>query len=164
MAQGTIERLQDLPWGMSLLLHADGQWASEPLVVTEQYFVGGLDTVRGYFQYESLGDHAVRGRAELTTPELWPIPIDRLWQRRRSSDWEIKWRLASFYDAANVWISKPLPNQQDQFRLESAGWGLRVRMPKDIGTIRIDQGYALENATATKRGDTFVHFLVTVVY
>lgn len=164
VVQGSIERLHDLPLGMNLLLHAAGQWASEPLVVTEQYFAGGLDTVRGYFQFESLGDHAIRGRAELTTPELWPIPIDRFWQRRRSSDWEIKWRLASFYDAANLWISKPLPSQQDQFRLESVGWGLRVRMPKDVGTIRIDQGYALQDATATKRGDTFVHFLVTVVF
>jgi hemolysin activation/secretion protein len=149
---------------MDLLLHADGQWASEPLVVTEQYFVGGLDTVRGYIQYESLGDHAVRGRAELTGPEMWPIPIDRIWQRRRSSEWDVKWKLAAFYDAANLWIRDAPRGQQDQFRLESAGWGLRVRMPKDVGTVRIDQGFALQNATVTKRGDTFVHFLVNVVY
>jgi hemolysin activation/secretion protein len=164
VAQASLDRSQDLPWGMNLFLHADGQWASEPLVVTEQYFVGGLDTVRGYVQFESLGDHAVRGRAELTSPELWPIPIDRIWQRRRSTEWDIRWKLAAFYDAASLWVRDAPAGQRDRFRLEGVGWGLRVRMPKDIGTVRIDQGFALQDATVTRRGDTFVHFLVNVVY
>jgi len=162
--QGSLERSHDLPWGMNLLLHADGQWASQPLVVTEQYFAGGMDTVRGYIQYETLGDESVRGRAELTTPDLLPIPIDRIWQRRRSSDWEINWKLAAFYDAANLWVKDAPQGQRDQFRIESTGWGLRVRMPKNYGTVRIDQGFALQNGTVTQRGDTFVHFVVNVAY
>jgi len=162
--QGSLERSHDLPWGMNLLLHADGQWASQPLVVTEQYFAGGMDTVRGYIQYETLGDESVRGRAELTTPDLLPIPIDRIWQRRRSSDWEINWKLAAFYDAANLWVKDAPQGQRDQFRIESTGWGLRVRMPKNVGTLRIDQGFALQNGTVTQRGNTFVHFVVNVAY
>lgn len=164
VVQGSLDRTHNLPFGFTLNLHADGQWANEPLVVTEQYFAGGMDTVRGYIQFEALGDMAIRGRAELTTPDLIPIPIDRIWQRRRSSEWEIKWRLAAFYDAANLWIRDALPGQRDQFRLEGVGAGLRVKLPKDVGDLRIDQAWALQNGTVTKRGDSFVHFLVSVGY
>jgi hemolysin activation/secretion protein len=140
----------------------DGQWSSEPLIPAEAFFAGGYGTVRGYIQFEALGDHAVLGRAELTTPELIPIPVDYFWQRRRSTEWAINWKLAAFYDAANLWVQDPLPGQRDQFRLEGVGWGLRVTMPKKVGEVRIDQGYALQNLNVTKAGDSFVHFVVTV--
>ena len=42
---------------------------NQPLIPAEQYFAGGMDSVRGYLTYEAIGDHAIRGRAELTTPE-----------------------------------------------------------------------------------------------
>jgi hemolysin activation/secretion protein len=87
-----------------------------------------------------------------------------MWQRRRSSEWNVKWKVAAFYDAANLWVRDAPPGQRDQFRLEGAGWGLRFRMPKDIGTVRIDQGYALQDGTVTRRGDSFVHFIVNAVY
>ena len=164
VVQGSIARTQNLPYGFSLLLHADGQWGNEPLIVTEQYFVGGMDTVRGYQQFEALGDIAIRGRAELTSPDLIPIPFDRIWQRRRSGEWNLNWKLAVFYDAANLWVRDALPGQRDQFRLEGVGAGLRIKLPKDAGDLRIDQGWALQNSNATKRGDSFVHFLVTVGY
>jgi hemolysin activation/secretion protein len=161
VVRGNLDRHHTLPYGFDLHLRADGQWASEPLIPAEAYFAGGYETVRGYINFEALGDHAARGRAELTTPELIPIPVDYFWQRRRSTEWAIGWKLAAFYDAANLWVQEPLPGQQEQFRLESVGWGLRVAMPKKVGEIRIDQGYALQNLNVTKRGDSFVHFVVS---
>src|SRR5262245_52091941 len=119
--QGGIERIQTLPWDFSLLLHADGQWGSQPLIPAEQYFAGGMDTVRGSIQYEAIGDNAIRGRAEITTPELFSIPIDRMWQRRRSADYNLTFKFAAFYDAANLWIQQAQPGQRDQFRLEGVG-------------------------------------------
>lgn len=160
--RGSLDRRFTLPYSFDLRLRMDGQWASEPLIPAEAYFAGGYETVRGYINFEALGDHAVRGRVELTTPELIPIPLDYIWQRRRSSEWALNWRLAGFYDAANLWVQNPLPGQRDQFRLEGAGWGLRVSLPKRIGEVLIDQGYALQNLNQTRAGDSFVHFVVTV--
>jgi len=162
VVRGSLDRRHTLPYGFDLRLRLDGQWASEPLIPAEAYFAGGYETVRGYINFEALGDHAVRGRVELTTPELIPIPVDYFWQRRRSSEWAIKWRLAGFYDAVNLWVQDPLPGQRDQFRLEGAGWGLRVTLPKKIGEVHIDQGYALQNLSQTKAGDSFVHFVVSL--
>ena len=123
-----------------------------------------MDTVRGYLNYETAGDHAVRGRAELTTPELLSLPLDRFWPRRRSADYILRLRLVAFYDAAQLWVEKPQPGQIDQFRLEGTGLGIRGKLPKDIGQFQVDQGWALKETPTTKRGDTFVHFSVVIAF
>jgi|CXWL01.1.fsa_nt_gi hemolysin activation/secretion protein len=162
--QGGLDRTQPLPGEFTLALHADGQWASQPLIPAEQYFAGGMDTVRGYLTYEAIGDHAVRGRAEITTPEVLTIPVDRIWQRRRSSDYTIRVRFAAFYDVAQLWVAQAPAGQTSQFRLEGVGGGIRVKFPKDIGQLMVDQGFALRETLNTKRGDTFVHFSVGLAF
>ncbi|HSQ52640.1 MAG TPA: ShlB/FhaC/HecB family hemolysin secretion/activation protein [Nitrospiraceae bacterium] len=160
--QGGIDRVQELPEGFALTLHVDGQWGSQPLIPAEQYFAGGMDTVRGYNNFEVIADHALRGRAELTTPELFALPIDRIWQRRRSADYTIRLRLVTFYDAAQLWVEEPQPGQIPSFRLEGIGAGIRVKFPKDIGELKVDQGWAMNDTPATQRGDTYVHFSVGI--
>ena len=162
--QGGFDRTQPLPWDFTLALHTDGQWGSQPLIPAEEYFAGGFDTVRGYKQYEAIGDNAIRGRAELTTPELFAIPVDRIWQRRRSSDYTIRVKLAAFYDAAQLWVQQAQPGQASQFRLEGVGGGIRVKFPKDIGQLIVDQGFALRDTLNTKKGDSFVHFSVGLMF
>jgi hemolysin activation/secretion protein len=162
--QGGLDRTQPLPGDFTLALHADGQWGSQPLIPAEGYFAGGFDTVRGYRQYEAIGDNAVRGRAELTTPELIAIPIDRIWQRRRSADYTIRVKFATFYDTAQLWVQQAQPGQTSQFRLESVGAGIRVKFPKDVGQLIIDQGFALRDTANTRQGDTFVHFSVGLTF
>ena len=162
--QGGIERIQPLPMDFSLFLHIDGQWGSQPLVPAEQYFAGGMDTVRGYDNYEAVGDNAVRGRAELTTPELIQIPFDRFWQRKKSADWVLGLRVAAFYDAANLWVQQAQPGQTSQFRLEGAGLGIRAKFPKDLGELKVDQAWALRETSVTRQGDTFVNFSVNLTF
>ena len=161
--QGGMERVHLLPYGATLLLHVDGQWGTQPLVPAEQYFAGGMDTVRGYDNYEAVGDHAIRGRGEVMTPAL-QLPLDRIWQRRKSADWVLGVRGVAFYDGANLWVAQPQPGQTGTFRLEGTGLGLRVRFPKDLGELKIDQGWALRQSGVTQRGDTFVHFSVHTVF
>jgi hemolysin activation/secretion protein len=38
-------------------LRADGQWTTEPLISTEQYGLGGVNSVRGYHEGEVFGDN-----------------------------------------------------------------------------------------------------------
>ena len=162
--QGGLDRVQSLPGDFMLALHADGQWGSQPLIPAEQYFAGGFDTVRGYLQYEALGDNAIRGRAELTTPEIIDIPIDRMWQRRRSADYTVRVKFAAFYDSAQLWVQQAQPGQTSKFRLEGVGAGIRVKFPKDVGQLIIDQGFALRDTALTQQGDTFVHFSVGLAF
>ena len=162
--QGGYERYQPLPKDFLLTLHVDGQWATQPLIPAELYFAGGMDTVRGYLTYETAGDNAVRGRAEMMTPELLTIPVDRIWQRKRSSDYSFKLRLLAFYDAAKLWLEQPSPGQISHFDLQGTGFGIRVTLPKDVGVLKVDQGWALHDTPTSKRGDTFVNFSVGIAY
>jgi len=162
--QGGVDRVHLLPMDFSLFLHADGQWGTQPLVPAEQYFAGGMDTVRGYDNFEAVGDHSIRGRAELTTPELFQVPIDRFWQRKKSADWVFRLRAVGFYDVANLWVAEPQPGQTSAFRLEGTGLGIRVKFPKDLGELKLDQAWALRQTGVTQRGDVFVHFSVNLTF
>ena len=53
-------------WTVSL--YAGGQWASEPVISTEQFAVGGVGTVRGYLEGEVSGSKGWRTSLELKTP------------------------------------------------------------------------------------------------
>jgi hemolysin activation/secretion protein len=162
--QSSLERTQLLPWDFTLFLHVDGQWATQPLIPAELYFAGGMDTVRGYLNYETAGDNAVRGRAELTTPELFSVRIDRIWQRKKSAEWNINLRLAAFYDGAQLWVLHPQAGQNGSFRLEGTGFGVLVRFLKDIGELKLYQGWALHSTPTTQRGNSFVHFSVGLTF
>ena len=162
--QGGMDRAQSLPYEFNLSLTMNGQWASQPLIPAEQFFAGGMDSVRGYLTFEAIGDHAIRGRAELTSPELLSVPIDMIWQRRRSSDYTFRLRLASFYDAAHIWVADAPPGQTSRFRLEGVGGGIRLKFPKDIGQLAIDYGYPLRESLNTRRGDGFTYFTLNVAF
>jgi len=162
--QGGLDRLQPLPEDFALNVHVDGQWASQPLIPAEQYFAGGMDSVRGYLTYEAIGDHAIRGRAEVVTPEVLTIPVDRIWQRRKSSDYTLKVRFVTFYDTAKLWVAQAPPGQTSHFLLEGVGGGIRVKFPKDLGQLMVDSGWALRDTLNTRRGSNFVHFSVGLTF
>jgi hemolysin activation/secretion protein len=55
-------------WGIRF--HADGQWANQPLISTEQFSLGGLAGVRGYHEGELYGDRGWKAQIEPHTPYL----------------------------------------------------------------------------------------------
>ena len=55
-------------WGVRL--HADGQWASQPLVSNEQFGLGGNAGVRGYLDGRQYGDTGWRTQFEPHTPYI----------------------------------------------------------------------------------------------
>lgn len=60
----------------TLTLHAEGQWASEPLLSTEQFGAGGVASVRGYHEGEEFGDTGWRLNLEQKTP---PHVVGTVW-------------------------------------------------------------------------------------
>ena len=113
----SLSREQVLPGQWSVFAKVDGQLASGPLINNEQYSAGGADTVRGYTEAERLGDNAVRGTFELRTPQIFgrsPAKIEQSY-------------VFLFADAAKLRILDPLPGQESEFTLASAGLGLRFK-------------------------------------
>lgn len=56
------------PW--TVLLRTDGQWANGALISNEQFALGGVNTVRGYYEGEHYGDAGWRVSIEPRTPML----------------------------------------------------------------------------------------------
>ena len=55
-------------WGVRL--HADGQWANQPLISNEQFGLGGNAGVRGYYDGQQYGDTGWRVQFEPHTPYI----------------------------------------------------------------------------------------------
>jgi hemolysin activation/secretion protein len=121
-----VAHTHDLPGGAQLYGKVQGQLADQPLVSSEQFSAGGLDTVRGYLESEVLGDKGAAGTIELRSPSL-PDFIHANFKDASGKPITVNgiqsWRFFAFADGATVAIFSPLPEQQDQFKLASYGLG-----------------------------------------
>jgi len=124
---------QRLPGGLALVARLSSQWSANPLVNNEQFPLGGLDTVRGYLEAETLGDSGAAGTLELQSP---------------AAGAHVGTLLSPLYafvfiDGGVATLLEPLPAQAYNVRLWSVGGGLRIERPSGFaGTL----DYALPEA------------------
>lgn len=152
--QGGVDRYQKLPREFSLTAKADGQWGSEPLIPTEQYFAGGMESVRGYFEFEAVGDNAAHASVEVMTPAMPKWPLENINRALR---------FVAFYDLAYLWIKDPLPGQVPRWKLEGTGVGLRFSL-SDYVRFRYDAAWALSTGPFSPAGSFFGHFSIEGVF
>ena len=112
-----------------VILRATGQVASDRLLSSERFSIGGYYTVRGYPVSEKIGDHGYAASAEfvIPVPSSRKIPFSGL-------AWKQVVQLAFFVDHGAVFVSPvtfpagvsaPLPQEY----LTGAGVGLRINLP-----------------------------------
>lgn len=141
------QRVQTLPRGYSWMVRVAGQASSQPLVGTEQFLVGGADSVRGYYEAEQLGDNGFSGRLELRSPQL--LDAGQFDQ----------FMLFGFFDQGFVRIQQPQQDQRGKFGLSSTGVGLRVHARNGFSAA-VDLALAMQSVTRTQAGDTRLNFRV----
>ena len=134
-----LARTQDLPWGLQLFGKAQGQISDQPLVNSEQFAGGGLNTARGYLEAETLGDNAIFGSIELRSPSL----LSR-WAARGN-----EWRIYAFADAGYLMLQDALPEQESEFRLASFGFGSRLQLMDHLNGS-LDMGMPLIGQSTTR--------------
>src|SRR5262245_40223574 len=152
--QGGLDRFLTLPREFSLSVKADGQWGSQPLVPTEQYFAGGMESVRGYREYQAAGDDAVHAMVELATPPFPKWPLEHI-QRTL--------RFVTFFDMAYLWVKQPLPGQIPSWNLQGTGVGLRFTLSDNL-RFRYDAAWALKPGPFAPAGSYFGHFSLEAVF
>lgn len=109
-----------VPLGNRQTLHLRGMLGagSDALPISEQFWLGGYDLLRGYSQDEFHGTRALAGSVEYRLPVMEAVEG------------------ALFVDAGTVWT----PSQGEQARVRwGAGVGLRFASP--IGLLRLDAAY-----------------------
>ena len=137
--QGQVQRFQRLSDRQLLIITADLQLTPDSLLSSEQFIIGGGQSVRGYTQNVRSGDNGFRFSIE-----------DRIAVVRDSQKIPIL-QLAPFFDAGNVWNSDN-PNQlSDRNFLSSIGLGL-LWQPLPKLDLRLD--YALSLVDLDENSDS----------
>ena len=127
-----------------------GQWSPSPLISNEGFSLGGISSVRGYYESEAIGDYGFALPTELRTPDL---------ARLLDSDLVNELRLHAFADGGYVGIHYPLESQLKTRNtwLTSVGLGGRIKLFDHLSGA-IDVGTPLKSGPTSKAGDIFIRF------
>ncbi|HTB81763.1 MAG TPA: ShlB/FhaC/HecB family hemolysin secretion/activation protein [Opitutaceae bacterium] len=152
--RGDLSHTHDLPAGLQLFGKVQGQISDEPLIDSEEFSGGGLDTARGYLEAEEIGDNGLFGSLELRSPSL----LGWFGQAKAG-----EWRVYAFGDAGRLTINDPLPEQASRFDLASFGAGTRIRL-EDHFSGSIDAALPLTSQSQTKAHDLRLTFRAGLDY
>lgn len=128
---GQVQRVQILGDNNFLIMGADVQLTPNRLLPSQQFVIGGGQSLRGYRQNARVGDNGIRFSME-----------DRIALERNESGSPI-FQIAPFFDAGLVWNndSRNYPLPSEKF-LAGVGLGI-IWEPIPKLNIRLDYGYPL---------------------
>ena len=129
---------------------ANAQQTHDILVAGEQFGMGGVESVRGYYEREVANDNGWRASLEAYSPDF---------GRWFGGNWRT--RALVFTDAARGHDNNPEQNPDN--KLGSFGAGVRANLGKSLA-FRLDGARATQDAGTRQKGDTRVHFAVAVSY
>jgi hemolysin activation/secretion protein len=147
------EASQALPAGFAAYARWSGQWTESPLVNNEQFSLGGIDSIRGYLEAETLGDSGLAGSLELHTPQFGVHLAPSLRPLYAFV----------FVDGGVATLNDPLAAQPYRTRLWSTGVGLRL---ENASGFSGDLDYAVPqvDGTRTQDGGRRIDFSFKYVY
>ncbi|MFT3930553.1 MAG: ShlB/FhaC/HecB family hemolysin secretion/activation protein [Spongiibacteraceae bacterium] len=137
----SMNRTDFLPADWQLRTRFSGQIADSPLINNEQFSAGGVHSVRGYYESQTLGDNGVSGSLELRTPSF-----------QKSVEKISNFRALAFIEGAHLQVKDALPDQEDSFDIASVGLGLVLQAFEKLD-VSLDWGYALKDSNSIERGD-----------
>jgi hemolysin activation/secretion protein len=146
-----ITRDQRLFDDWSLLLRANGQVATAPLISNEQFALGGLGSVRGYYEGDGYGDMGWFSSLELRTPLLAAqVPV--------GSTPTAAWLRGSvFFDAGQRFYVDAPANGDPYATLLGTGLGLSGNLNNHVD-LRIAVGWPLRDSANTRAYEPRAYF------
>ena len=147
-----------LPYKFTISGNFNGQLASTPLMPTEEYGLGGYNTVRGYDERSANGDNAYVFNVELRTP---PGSIFKIFGNQEIDD---TIQFLGFFDYGFVGNIKPVAGTPEQtMYLMSIGPGLRYNIDRFV-SVRFDWGFQLHQAPIGSVTGSRAELSVTAAY
>jgi len=129
-----------LPYNFTLSGNFNGQLSTTALMPSEQYGIGGYNTVRGYDERSANGDQGYILNAELRTP---PGSLLKIFGEQSVED---SLQFVAFFDYGYVEDIQPAPGADDVTTfLMSCGPGLRYSIDRFVN-VRFDWGFQLHQA------------------
>lgn len=156
--RGILNALIKLPHNFSLFLKGVGQWSNQNLIPSEQYGLGGYDTVRGYEQRELNFDTALNSTIEVRSPALRVATRNYTLRKKRDA-----LQFLLFFDYGWGSNKNAVPGNSKTGFLAGIGPGLRYTFDPYV-TARLDIGRKLHTSPRFGGGDIMCHFAVTCSY
>jgi hemolysin activation/secretion protein len=128
----------------------NAQYTNDLLVPGEQFGMGGVYSVRGFYERETINDTGVQGSIEVYTPDF---------GKRFSDRWST--RALAFADAASGSDNEPARGPDNE--LSSVGFGLQVAQGKQLA-LRLDWAYVTQGAGTRPTGSDRLHFAAAYVF
>ena len=142
-------REQRLYQDWTMLLRADGQWASTPLFSNEQFGMGGVSGVRGYSDGENYGDTGWRVAVEPRTPLVNIGMVD--------GNIPFWLRASVFMDYGETYLLQKTANAPEANRF----WGYGASLTGNIGShldARLTVAWPLQTTASTQAGNFHFYF------
>jgi hemolysin activation/secretion protein len=117
------------------IFRLSGQYAWNPLFVSEEFAIGGPDSVRGFSQSEFLGDIGYSGSAEINFSPLIEDPETDISERQIL-------QLAAFVDHGSARRVNAQPGEDPSRTLTGAGVGIRLGIYENT-QLKLDLGFPL---------------------
>jgi len=143
---GGYDQTIPLGAGFSIRPRFDFQLAGAPLISNEQYSIGGMSSVRGYYESQVLGDDGFTAGAEFESP--------RFTKPARAID---DLHAVYFIEGGRVNIHTPLPGTKHHRELLGTGLGLRWKGWRHY-SVMTDFAYPLLDSGTVIKGDWRVDF------
>jgi len=150
---GGINFTHNLPYGMEFSSRFSGQAADSPLISNEQFSLGGMQSIRGYFETQALSDDGMIASLELHSPHLAPGYRDTI----------NKLQALVFVDGGRGWVQQALPGNAKTYDLASAGLGMRFQLWKYFVGV-LDLGFPLLDLEPVQKGDPKLHFNIATEF
>jgi hemolysin activation/secretion protein len=146
-----LTREQRISGDYGVRLHADGQWANQPLISNEQFSMGGLAGPRGYRDGAQYGDTGWRVQIEPHSP---------YWNMGLAFDKApIVTRIYAFLDYGQSYLLDPGPSRLGTVSMLGTGAGVDVSIGEHFDT-RVNLGVPLLDIPGQEAGHLRVEFSI----
>jgi hemolysin activation/secretion protein len=147
--RGELTHTRALPAGYQFFGRVSGQAAGQPLIANEQFPIGGVESVRGYTEFEFAADYGYSAALEGRTPSFLGLLTEGPGELRA----------LAFFDVGTGRLNDALPGQRDRITLASAGLGLRLRAWR-TAVAALDLAFPFDENVRNTGRDPRVHFRV----
>lgn len=138
-------------WEVRLLVN--GQYTSDELVPGEQFGLGGVYSVRGFFMRQFANDKGYSATAEIYTPNLNVLPHMP----------QAQIRALMFYDEGHLMRNKALPGEIANTTISSFGPGLRFVYGAHF-SCSADWGIVVDPSGDRSHWGSLIHFATTLMF
>jgi len=154
LARANLNYLLGLPRGFQARARFTGQYTRDELLPAEQFGIGGMESVRGFFERQFTGDRGYSGSVEIYSPDFGPDLLP-------PGDWRA--RVLAFYDFGRAYRINPEAFEPEVIGISSVGPGIRIAYGTSV-SIRFDYGFQIQRGVPPSSDTSRANFSLVWVF